>query len=126
MGHVEKLNLRLFQNKTETFLVSVRHLILRFTIVQNKFQQTNETKTNHNNGNHIKFGYLYIFWRSGLLCSSGTFSNPVDYQELIFEFNWVVCCHQLFRIQHCTVIFVNYYPEITKIYFVLFFSKSYQ
>ena len=23
----------------------------------------------------------------------GTFSN-VDYQELKFEFNWVVCCHQ--------------------------------
>ena len=42
MGHVEKLDLRLFQNKTETFLVSVTHLILRFTIEQNRFQQTNK------------------------------------------------------------------------------------
>ena len=32
-----KLDLRFLQNKTESFLVSVPHLILRFTIVQNKF-----------------------------------------------------------------------------------------
>ena len=37
VGHVKKLDLRCLQNKTETFLVSVTHLILRFTIVQNKF-----------------------------------------------------------------------------------------
>ena len=55
MSHVEKLDLRFLQNKTETFLVSVTHLILRFTIVQNKFQQTNKTKINHINDNHIKF-----------------------------------------------------------------------
>ena len=30
-------------------------MILRFTIVQNKFQQTNKNKTNHINDNHIKF-----------------------------------------------------------------------
>ena len=41
---------------------------LRFTIAQNKFQQTNKTKINHNNDNHIKFEFLYIFGRSGLLC----------------------------------------------------------
>ena len=54
MGHVRKLDLRFLQNKTETFLVSVTHLILRFTILQNKFQQTNKTKINHINDNHIK------------------------------------------------------------------------
>ena len=41
MSHVEKLDLRFLYNKTEIFLVSVTHLILRFIIVQNKFQQTN-------------------------------------------------------------------------------------
>ena len=55
MGHVEKLDLRFLQNKTETFLVSVTHLILRFAIVQNRFQQRNKTKINHINDNHIKF-----------------------------------------------------------------------
>ena len=55
MGHVEKLDLRFLQNKTETFLVSVTHLILRFAIVQNKFQQTNITEINYINKNHIKF-----------------------------------------------------------------------
>ena len=33
----------------------VTHLIPRFAIVQNKFQQTNKTKLNHINENHIKF-----------------------------------------------------------------------
>ena len=42
MGHVEKLDLGFLKNKTETFLVSVTHLILRFAIVQNQFQQTNQ------------------------------------------------------------------------------------
>ena len=55
VAYVEKLQLRFWQNKTETFLVSVTHLILRFTIVQNKFKQTNENKINHINDNHIKF-----------------------------------------------------------------------
>ena len=32
-----KLDLRFLLNKTEKFLVSVTHLFLRFTIVQNKF-----------------------------------------------------------------------------------------
>ena len=36
-------------------MVSVTHLILKFTIVQNKFQQANKTKINHINANHIKF-----------------------------------------------------------------------
>ena len=37
-----KLDLRFLQNKTETFLVSVTHLILKFAVVQNKFEyQTN-------------------------------------------------------------------------------------
>ena len=36
-------------------MVSVTHLILRFAIVQNKFQQTNNNKINHINDNHIKF-----------------------------------------------------------------------
>ena len=55
MSYVKKLDLRFLQNKTETFLFSFTHLILRFTIVQNKFQQTNKTKINHINDNHIKF-----------------------------------------------------------------------
>ena len=55
MSHLEKLDLRFLQNKTETFLVSVTHLILRFAIVQNKFKQTNKTKINHINDNHNKF-----------------------------------------------------------------------
>ena len=54
MGHVEKLDLRLFQNKTETFLVSVTHLILRFTIVQNGFEETNKIEINHINDNNVK------------------------------------------------------------------------
>ena len=40
MGHVEKLDLGFLKNKTEKFLVSVTHLILRFAVVQKKFQQT--------------------------------------------------------------------------------------
>ena len=47
-----KLDLRF---KTETFYVSVTHLILRYAIIQNKFKQTNKTKINHINDNHIKF-----------------------------------------------------------------------
>ena len=36
-------------------MVSVTHLILRFAIVQNKFQQINKTKMNCINDNNIKF-----------------------------------------------------------------------
>ena len=50
-----ELDLRFLKNKTETFYVSVTYLILRFAIVQNKFQQTNKTKIKHINDNHIKF-----------------------------------------------------------------------
>ena len=39
----------------ETFFVSVTHLILRFAIVQNKFQQTNKNKINHINDDFINF-----------------------------------------------------------------------
>ena len=39
----------------KTFYVSVTHLILRFGIVQKKFQQTNKTKINHINDNQIWF-----------------------------------------------------------------------
>ena len=53
MGQVEKLDLSFLQSKTETFLASVTYMILRFTIVQNKFQQTNKTKINHIIDNHI-------------------------------------------------------------------------
>ena len=35
---------------------------LRFTIVQNKFWQTNKTKINHINDNHIKFEFVLHFW----------------------------------------------------------------
>ena len=55
------------KTKQKHFWFSVTHLILRFTIVQNKFQQTNKTRINHINDYHIKFGFLYIFGRSGLL-----------------------------------------------------------
>ena len=37
--HVENLDLRFCWNKTETFLVSVSYLILRFAIVQNKLKK---------------------------------------------------------------------------------------
>ena len=50
-----ELDLRFLKNLKETFYVSVTHLILRFAIVQNKFQQTNKTKINHINDNHIEF-----------------------------------------------------------------------
>ena len=36
-------------------MVSVTHLILRFAILQNNFQQTNKNKINPMNDNHIKF-----------------------------------------------------------------------
>ena len=49
------------QNKTETFLV-FSHTF------NSEFQQTNKTKINHINVNHIKFGFLYISGQSGLLC----------------------------------------------------------
>ena len=47
MSHVEKLDL--------PFFVSVTHLMLRFAIVQIKFQQTNKPEINHIIENHIKF-----------------------------------------------------------------------
>ena len=68
MSHVEKLDLRFLQNKTETFLVSVTHLILRFTIVQNKFKQTNKTKINHINDNHNKFEVSLHFFGNLAYC----------------------------------------------------------
>ena len=43
-------------------MVSVTHLILRFAIVQNKFQQTNKTKLNHINDNHINVEVSLYFW----------------------------------------------------------------
>ena len=70
MGHVEKLDLKFLQNKSETFLVSITHLILRFTIVQNKFQQTSKTKTNHDN--HIKFEVSLHFWGNLAYCAALT------------------------------------------------------
>ena len=65
-----KLDLRFLSNKTETFYVSVTHLILRLAIVQNKFQQANKTKINHINGNHIEFEVSLHFGGSGLLCAT--------------------------------------------------------
>ena len=50
-----KPDLRFLENKTELFYVSVRHLILRLAIVQNKFQQANRIKINHINDNNLKF-----------------------------------------------------------------------
>ena len=42
-------------------MVSVTHLILRFAIVQNKYQQTNKNEINHINENHIKFAVSLHF-----------------------------------------------------------------
>ena len=56
--------------KTETFLASVPYLILRFAIVQNKFQQTKKTKIDHINDNHIKLRFIYILGGSSLLCAA--------------------------------------------------------
>ena len=50
-----KLDLRFLLYKTETYLVSVTYLILRFPVAQNKFQQTNKNEINHINDNHINF-----------------------------------------------------------------------
>jgi hypothetical protein len=52
------------------FLVSITHLILRFAVVQNKFQQTNKTKINYINENHNKFEVSLHFGGSGLLCGA--------------------------------------------------------
>ena len=65
-----KLDLRFLRNKTETYLDSVTNLILRFAIVQNKFQQTNKNKINHNDDKHVKFEVSLHFWGSGLLCAA--------------------------------------------------------
>ena len=54
----------------EIFFISVTYLILRFAIVQNKFQQTNKTMINHINDNHIKFEVFLHFGGSGLLCAA--------------------------------------------------------
>ena len=62
MSHVEKLHLGFLKNKTKTVLVSVTHLILRFAIVQNKFEQTNKNRIDHINDNHIKFEVSLHFW----------------------------------------------------------------
>ena len=70
MGHVEKLDYRFLQNKTETFLVSVTHLILRFANVQNKFQQTNKTNINHLMTTTSSLRFFYILSGSGLLCAT--------------------------------------------------------
>ena len=43
-------------------MVSVTYFILRFAIVQNKFQQTNKTRINHINDNQIKFKVSLHFW----------------------------------------------------------------
>ena len=56
------------EKQKKTFLISFIDLILRFAIVQNKFQQTNKTKINHINDNHIKFEVSLHFGGSGLLC----------------------------------------------------------
>ena len=53
MSHVEKLELRFLKKKTDFFLVSVTYLILRFIIVQSKFQQ--QQQKSHMIDNHIKF-----------------------------------------------------------------------
>ena len=63
-------------------MVSVTHLILRFAIVQNKFQQINKNKINHINDNHIEFevslhflGIWPTVWRFKILkCSVSKFT----------------------------------------------------
>ena len=67
----KKLDLRFFENKTESFLVSVTHFILRFAIVQNRFDQTNKIKINNINDNHIKSEVSLHFGGSGLLGGIG-------------------------------------------------------
>jgi hypothetical protein len=68
VSHVEKLDLRFLQNKTETFLVSVTRLIQRFVIVQNKFEKT---KIKHINDNQEK-GF-FTFWGDLANCGSSQF-----------------------------------------------------
>ena len=68
-----------FVNKRDIFLVSVTHLILRFTNVQKKFQQTNKTKINHIDDNQINFEVFLLLggiWPIvGLCVSTGCLSQ---------------------------------------------------
>ena len=68
-GHVEKLDLRFLPIKTETFLVSVTHMILRFAIVQNRFEKTNKIKITISITTTSILRFLYNFGGSGLLCA---------------------------------------------------------
>ena len=62
-------------------MVSVTHLILRFAIVQNKFQQTNKTKINHINDNNIKFEVSLHFGGIWPTVQHGIFDKVADYEK---------------------------------------------
>ena len=55
MSHVKKLDLKFLYKKQ-------KYWILRFAIVQIKFQQTNKNKINHINDNHINIEVSLHFW----------------------------------------------------------------
>ena len=67
-GLCRKAWFKIFAKQNRNIFGSVTHLILRFTIVPNRFWQTNKTKTNHINDNHMKFEVSLHFCGSGLLC----------------------------------------------------------
>ena len=63
-------------------MVCVTNLILRFSIVQNKFQQTNITKINHINDNHMKFEVSLHFGGDLAYCAPPRFSYDLSHFSL--------------------------------------------
>ena len=59
-------------------MVSVTNLILRFGIVQNKFQQKNKTEINHIIDSHIKFEVSLHFLGNWPTVCHGTPGTPRD------------------------------------------------
>ena len=68
-SNVEKLDSRFLKNKTKTFFISVANLILRFSIVQNKFQQKIKLKQTISMTIASSSRFLYILVGFGLLCA---------------------------------------------------------
>ena len=88
-------------------MVSVTHLILRFTIEQNKFQQTNKTKINHINDNHIQFEVSLHFGGDLAYCAAAA-RPTIRMETLLFALTqhstrqWlkshkIICRHPKFR-----------------------------
>ena len=64
-------------------MFSVTYFILRFAIVQNRFQQTNKTKINHMNDNHIKFEVSLHFWGDLAYCAAAPVPSASAVGEVV-------------------------------------------